>query len=239
MSKRERKHYSISPSSLAFLYEECPACWRRGVVGHPLARPFSPFPSIFGRIDKGIKQHFVGRPGGEIAPALADGTVVPIKEQTLQSAPVGEYRGLPIVIRGKLDSLIEGAGGDFAIVDYKTSNPREDLIGRYARQLHCYQYILENPGPTHTHRVVERLGLFCFEPYETASFTVARGDFANFGGTMTYHSIEPDRDTFTYETLPEIVATLTGDPKPGAKCGYCEREQTMIEYLKQGLDNFS
>jgi hypothetical protein len=49
----------LSPSDFAFLWDDCPRCFYRKIVEKE-RRPRSPFPSVFGKIDRAMKQHYLG-----------------------------------------------------------------------------------------------------------------------------------------------------------------------------------
>src|SRR5262245_24913680 len=56
-----RKPWRLAPSDFAFLYAQCPYCFVMK-VRYGRARPRTPFPSVFSRIDAAMKErYFAGR----------------------------------------------------------------------------------------------------------------------------------------------------------------------------------
>ena len=53
-------NWKLSPSDLTFLWDECPRCFYLKVV-HNINRPAIPFPKLFNRIDKLMKDYFQGK----------------------------------------------------------------------------------------------------------------------------------------------------------------------------------
>ena len=95
--------WKLSPSDLTFLWDECPRCFYLKVV-HGFNRPSAPFPKIFGRIDKLMKDYFAGKSTAEISPLLPAG-FVKFGEKWVQSQPLTSLRSTSsCFIRGKFDS---------------------------------------------------------------------------------------------------------------------------------------
>jgi hypothetical protein len=51
---------SLAPSDFAFLWDECPRCFYLKVVRRE-GRPRTPFPKVFGTIDRAMKSHYLGQ----------------------------------------------------------------------------------------------------------------------------------------------------------------------------------
>lgn len=77
------KIWKLSPSELTFLWDECPRCFYLKVIRN-FSRPWSPFPSIFNRIDKLMKDYFDGRSAMDTTP---DGKIAYLGEVTWLEVP--------------------------------------------------------------------------------------------------------------------------------------------------------
>src|SRR5580698_8346615 len=55
----EQRTRVLAPSDFAFLWDECPRCFYNKVVLNR-GRPRSPFPNVFGAIDRAMKLFFLG-----------------------------------------------------------------------------------------------------------------------------------------------------------------------------------
>ena len=63
----------LSPSSLTFLHDECPACFWHHYNGRP--RPATAFPKVFGALDNAQKDFFVGHSTKDIKKSLPAGVI--------------------------------------------------------------------------------------------------------------------------------------------------------------------
>ena len=76
----------LSPSDLTFLWDECKRCFYLKYV-HGITRPAAPFPGIFGKIDRLMKEYYEGRPTADLDPTLPAGRVR-FGEKWVESVPV-------------------------------------------------------------------------------------------------------------------------------------------------------
>lgn len=211
--------YRLSPSDLTFLWDECPRCFYLKVA-RKFNRPAMPFPSIFGRIDKLMKDFFEGKPTAEISPELPSG-IVKFGEKWVTSAPIS----LPgheanVFLRGKFDTVVEFTDGAYGVVDFKTSRPKPSHVPFYGRQLHAYSYALENPAPGKFNlSPITRLGLMVVEP--VAMDKTAKGQLA-YLGDVTWVEVAKDEDAFL--AFIDRVLTVLEQPIPpesNPRCGWC------------------
>ena len=206
----------VSATDLVFLWDDCPRCFYRKVaLGDP--RPRSPFPAVFGRIDRAMKQGFTGRCLDELAPGAPRGEVVG-SEPWVTSAPlVLAAAGSPIVIRGRVDALVTCDDATTAVVDFKTTAPKMGSPGPYSRQLHAYALALEHPAKG-SPLVVSRLGLLCFAPdtYEAA------GSRAALMGGLEWIEVERDDAGFCgFLAGVRTVLEAGVAPVPAPACRWC------------------
>ena len=208
--------WALSPSDFAFLWDDCPRCFYLKVATKQ-PRPRSPFPSVFGRIDRAMKDYYLGERSETLAEGMAAG-VIGGGDQWVKSAPILPPGSMATcLIRGKVDVLIDCDDGTKGIVDFKTTVPKADHLATYGRQLHAYAMALEHPS---SGRPVEvsSLGLLCFLP-ETYE---AKGGVAGLFGPVQW--IEVPRDDLGFaQFLGEVVAVLERDdpPGPGPACQWC------------------
>jgi hypothetical protein len=212
-------NWKLSPSDFAFLWEECKRCFYLKVArGFP--RPRAPFPKIFGKIDGIMKTFFMGKPTGEIAPALPAG-VVRLAEKWVQSRPiVVPGHTARCFIRGKIDVLVEFEDGSYGVVDFKTSWTKGSHIPLYSRQLHAYAYALEHPAPGKLALgPISQLGLLCVEP--THMHREPDGGISYVGDVAW---IECPRDDAQFMGFLGQVLDVLEQPEPppaAPACGWC------------------
>lgn len=220
-------HYKLSPSDLTFLWDECPRCFYLKVV-HGFNRPFSPFPSIFNKIDKLMKDHFNGHPSDQVSPELPEGRIE-AGERWVESEPI-EIHGInaSAFIRGKFDAIIAFNSGSYAVIDFKTSDPRPEHVAFYGRQLHAYAYALEHPGINKLRlSPVTHLGLLSVAP---AAMEINEQEMVSYIGKITWQPVPIDYGGFM-QFMGEVLTVLAAEqpPAPNPKCGYCEYRQAARE----------
>lgn len=215
---RSPQAWELSPTDLTFLWDECRRCfYRKVVLGQP--RPRSPFPRVFGAIDRAMKDCLVGRRPEELAPGAPAG-VIWSPDCWVRSAPIC----LPgcttsVVLRGRLDALVACDNRTDAVVDFKTALPSDPQVPLYARQLHAYAWALERPAagsPT----AVSALGLLCFAP---DAFDADKTRAALLGD-LSWIDV-PRNDEQFEEFLVDVVSMVEAPevPDPSPSCGWCTR----------------
>jgi hypothetical protein len=65
--------WGLSPSDFAFLWDDCLRCFYLKVA-RKQSRPRSPFPSVFGRIDRAMKDHYLGERAEMVALGMPEGS---------------------------------------------------------------------------------------------------------------------------------------------------------------------
>jgi len=208
--------WTLSPSDFAFLWDDCKRCFYRKVVCRQ-PRPRSPFPSVFGKIDRAMKDHYLGERAESAAEGMTAG-VVGGGDRWVKSAPVALSGCLrPFVIRGQVDVLVDCDDGSLGVVDFKTTVPKADHLATYGRQLHAYAWALEHPAGG-LPATVSSLGLLCFLP-ETFD---ARGPHAGLFGSLEWVEVPRDETGFL-KFLHDVLDVLEGPtlPPPALDCPWC------------------
>ena len=220
--------YKLSPSDLTFLWDECPRCFYLKVASN-LPRPAAPFPKIFTRIDRLMKDHFGGLATRAIAPELPEG-VVRFGEHWVTSAPIHHPgRHASCYLKGKFDTVVEFSDGSYGMVDFKTSEVKPEYVDFYSRQLHAYAYALENPAPrAFALKPVSRLGLLCVEPV-----LMERTDLGQIAyiGNVAWQECRKDENAFL-GFIDQVLAVLEAPrpPEAGKNCSYCEYRAEAREH---------
>jgi hypothetical protein len=207
----------VSATDLTFLWDDCPRCfYRKVVLGEP--KPRSPFPAVFGRIDRAMKTSLVGRRAEEVVPGAPPG-VITGADRWVRSAPMS-VPGRPgqLVIRGRIDALVVGDDGVVTVVDFKTTDAKECRLPAYSRQLHAYATALEHPGSGRS-VTVSALGLLCFAP---EAFWVGEGP-AELWGKMRWVLLAREDKAFA-KVLGEALSLVEQSeaPEPAASCRWCQ-----------------
>lgn len=219
--------WKLSPSDFAFLWEECKRCFYLKVV-KGFQRPRGAMPKIFTAIDRQMKEHFRGKSTADFAPALPPG-LVSHSDEWVKSVSIGfQGRSSACFLRGILDTVIKFDEGGYAVIDFKTSQTKEEHIRLYGRQLHAYACALEHAAPgSLALQPIRKIGLLVFEP---EAFSHRPGEEATLRGGLTWIEIPRDDEAFM-SFLDEVLEVLEQpDPPPAAPgCEWCRYREVSRE----------
>src|SRR5271157_1687692 len=220
--------YKISPSDLTFSWDGCKYCFYLKVKHNIALRGI--FPGIFTKMGNLTSEFYLGQPTSAISPSLPSG-VVKLREKFVKSTPISVLGSKSqCYINGRFDAMIEFDDGSYGIIDYKTSEAKDEQAAFYSRQLSAYAYALEHPAPNALGlSPISRLGLFILTPdrYErTASNAMV------FVNKATWMDVPRDDKAFL-ALLGEVVAVLDAPtpPKSSEECDVCNYRKSMQEFL--------
>ncbi len=213
--------WTLSPSDVAFLWEECRRCFYLEVArGFPRPRPV--MPDVFTRIHGQMKACLGGCRTQAIAADMPAG-LFEFGERSVESQAIDVH--LPDTvhrcrIRGTLDTVVRLDDGGYAVVDFRVDEGRAGHPPLYGRQLQAYAYALEHPAPgALALGPITRLGLLVFEPEK---FTQDAGGAGALGGGLSWIEIPRD-DGALFGFLAEVLGVLERPEPPGgaALCPWC------------------
>ena len=107
-------------------------------------RPPTPFPKVFGLLDRQQRRYFHGKQPSVIDPSLAAGKL-DCTEISVQSCPLPAGAAW-LRFRGTLDCLATFDNGTLGVIDFKATEPAKDTIEQYSLQLHAYAAALTHPA---------------------------------------------------------------------------------------------
>lgn len=222
--------YKLSPSDLTFAWDECKFCFYQKVKNNLTLR--TPFPGIFGKLANLTSEFYHGKPSSVLSPQLPPGTIK-YRERFVKSVPIAlPGAASTCYIYGRFDAVIEFDDGTFGIVDYKTSDPRDEHVAFYSRQLTAYAYALEKPAPNALGlSPVSRMGLFIISPQR---FECAPSDEMIFVNQATWMEVPRDDGAFL-SLLSDVLAVLEGpEPPPASEtCPVCTYRNSMEAHSHQ------
>jgi hypothetical protein len=213
------QNWTISPSDLTFLWDECPRCFYLK-YRQDFRRPASAFPKIFGTIDLLMKDIYLDQSTRKMSPDLPEGKAI-MSGRWVTSEPIGHTDiGSTAALRGIFDTLVQFEDGNYGVIDFKTTRANESHVAFYSRQLHAYAYALEHPAPGALRcSPISRMGLLCFDPNGMEESPPAR---LSLHGPATWLEIPLDMPAFL-EFMGAVLALLDSPepPPPDEKCGFC------------------
>ena len=229
----------LSPSSLTFLHDECPACFWHHYNGRP--RPPTAFPKVFGALDNAQKDFFVGRSVKEVKKSLPAGVIQRGKRVNSEAIalPGTRYR---VQFGGETDTILKFTRAGYGVCDFKTSTPGDQAGALYGRQLHAYAIALEHPaGDGLPLAPVSRLGLICFPPEgmielpASGSATAsARGRRYAYRTSAVWVEVERDDEAFLHFVADAVkLITRRTMPRSSPNCAWCRWTRMTAPLLDQ------
>ena len=239
----------LSPSSLTFLHDECPACFWHHYNGRP--RPATAFPKVFGALDNAQKDFFVGQSVKDVSRTLPAGFIQRgkrVKSETI-ALPGTPYR---VQFGGETDTIFKFSRAGYGVCDFKTSTPSDDTAALYGRQLHAYAIALERPaGDAMPLAPVSRMGLICFPPDDMIALPsngTARSKIATKQAAATntaakqyayrtsavWVEVERDDEAFLHFVADAVkLITRRTMPRSAPNCGWCRWTRMTAPLLDQ------
>lgn len=225
----------LSPSSLTFLHDECPACFWHHYNGRP--RPATAFPKVFGALDNAQKELFVGRSTKEVKKSLPAGTIQRgkrVKSEAI-ALPGTSYR---VQFGGETDTIFRFSRAGYGVCDFKTSAPNEEAAALYGRQLHAYAIALERPaGEAIPLAPVSRLGLVCFPPEGMLELPTPKSapvkQYA-YRTSAVWVEVERNDEEFLHFVAGAVkLITRRTMPRSAPNCGWCRWTRMTAPLLEQ------
>lgn len=216
----------LSPSDLAFLYDESPwGFYQKYNLG--IKRPPVILPKIFTLIDVLTKASYLNKNLNQIDKSLPDAVLVDADEW-VKSKPIvnPDFPDFEVVIRGKIDGILRYDDETNAVIDFKTCEISEKVLSKYIRQLSSYSYAITNPMSSSdlTMKLRNYVGLFVFEPDKFYIDEFAR---ASLKGKFKYISYDINLDDFENFIRNEVIPLIAGKEPPPTDADSC------WVYLKQ------
>ncbi len=219
--------FKLSPSDLTFSWDGCKYCFylkvKHNIVLHSI------FPGMFGKMANLTSEFYLGRSTSDISPALPPG-VVKLRERFVKSTPITiPGAASQCYINGRFDAVIEFEDGSYGIVDYKTSEAKDEHVVFYSRQLSAYAYALEHPAPNALRMSpISRLGLFVVTPHR---FEPTSNNEMVFVNKTTWMDVPRDDKAFL-TLLGEVLAVLDAPtpPESSEDCETCNYRKSMQEF---------
>ena len=221
----------LSPSSLTFLYDECPACFWHHYNGRP--RPATAFPKVFGALDNAQKYFFVGRSVKEVSKSLPAGVIQRgkrVKSEAI-ALPGTSYR---VQFGGDTDTILKFSRAGYGVCDFKTSSPSEEAAALYGRQLHAYAIALERPsGDALPLAPVSKMGLICFPPEGMVELPGKKSRYA-YRTSAVWVKVDRDDEAFLHFVAGAVkLITRRTMPRSAPNCGWCRWTRMTAPLLDQ------
>jgi hypothetical protein len=180
------------------------------------ARPYSAFPSIFGKIDRAMRTTYQGKSSLKVTGKEG---VFDTKEYKLVSTPEPISSEFAIQFSGKTDCLIDFADETAGILDFKTSEVKEAKIELYAPQLYAYR-------EAYQHKPVSRMGLLCQSPSDQVEWIEGELHLIMIE-TWVEIPINDEYWTAFKKDLAALLLTPFQEVEGNPKCPHCQYQKII------------
>ena len=179
-------------------------------------RPYSAFPSIFGKIDKAMRETYQGKSSLKVTGKEG---VFDTKEYKLLSTPETISDNFAIQFSGRTDCIIDFADQTAGILDFKTSEVKEAKLELYSPQLYAYR-------EAYPRKPVSKMGLLCQSPSDRA---VEINGQLHLPMIETWVEIPIDEEYWRNfkKDLANLLRTPFQEVEGKAKCQHCEYQRVI------------
>ena len=216
--------YQFSPSELDYLPAKCVRCYYLLKVNKIKNENFPP--PVFSNFDVIQQAYFKNMNTNELTDQLPSGRIMQKNEipGKIVSTTLKDNKGREFLLGGRPDIVAAFDDGSFGIIDFKTTNIKEQKAENYRYQLEAYKQIFTNPGaikkgPTPKLEPITKMGVLQFEPNKIISHN---NEGAQINLEMSYSKLEMDESKF-YKKITSIIDFLAQSTPPefNDKCSDC------------------
>jgi len=206
---------TLAPSELDYKPMKCARCFYLAKKKKITLQNFPP--PVFSNFDVVQQAYFKDKNTSALTVDLPPGRI--LKKDELPGRVVSETlkdnKGREFILGGRPDIVIEFEDKSYGIIDFKTTNLKDDKAESYRYQLEAYRHIFTYPGrikkgPTPKLSPITHMGVLQFFPNEIFDHKV---DLCSLNLKMSYSKLEQDDDKFL-ERIEYILNILELDIEP-------------------------
>ena len=159
----------LAPSELDYMPIKCKRCYYLSKVKKISLKNFPP--PVFSNFDVVQQAYFKDKNSSELTTDLPSGKIMQKDKMPgrVVSTVLKDNKGRDFILGGRPDVVIQFDDNSYGIIDFKTTNIKEDKAESYRYQLEAYRYIFTFPGATKTAPTpklspISHMGVLQFEP---------------------------------------------------------------------------
>ena len=215
----------LAPSELDYMPIKCTRCYYLSKVKKISLKNFPP--PVFSNFDVVQQAYFKDKNSSELTTDLPSGKIMQKDKMPgrVVSTVLKDNKGRDFILGGRPDVVIQFDDNSYGIIDFKTTNIKEDKAESYRYQLEAYRYIFTFPGATKTAPTpklspITHMGVLQFEPKLLSSHTKNN---CSIDLEMSYSKLEQDDDKFLtrIEMILDII-NLEKTPNINENCFDCQ-----------------
>ena len=209
------KAITLAPSELDYMPMKCPRCFYLSKVKKISLKNFPP--PVFSNFDVVQQDYFKTKNTSHLSASLPSGEIM--QKDALPgkvvSTTLTDLKGRGFILGGRPDVVIAFDDNSYGIIDFKTTNIKEDKAESYRYQLEAYRYIFTYPGsikkgPTPKLSPITHMGVLQFFPN---SIFDQNDQGCQLNMTMSYSPLEQN-DILFMERITYILDILTSTDIP-------------------------
>ncbi len=214
----------LAPSELDYLPVKCIRCYYLSKVKKISLKNFPP--PVFSNFDVVQQAYFKDKNSSELTKDLPSGKIMQKDKMPgrVVSKTLKDNKGREFILGGRPDVVIQFDDNSYGIIDFKTTNIKEDKAESYRYQLEAYRYIFTFPGATKTAPTpklspITHMGVLQFEPKSASGHN---DKYCNINLEMSYSKLEKDDQKFLnrIEMILDII-NLEKTPNINENCFDC------------------
>ncbi len=216
---------TLAPSELDYMPMKCPRCFYLAKVKKIKLKNFPP--PVFSNFDVVQQDYFKSKNTSNLSASLPSGKIMQ-KDQLpgrVVSTTLTDLKGRGFILGGRPDVVIAFDDNSYGIIDFKTTNIKEDKAESYRYQLEAYRYIFSHPGsikkgPTPKLSPITHMGVLQFFPN---SIFDQNDQGCQLNMEMFYSPLEQNDELFM-KRITYILDILTDNVIPNfhSNCSDCE-----------------
>ena len=216
---------TLAPSELDYAPMKCARCFYLSKKKKISLKNFPP--PVFSNFDVVQQAYFKDKNTSALTNELPDGRIMQKDEMPgrVVSTTLKDSNGREYILGGRPDIVIEFTDKSYGIIDFKTTNLKEDKAESYRYQLEAYRYIFTYPGsikkgPTPKLSPITHMGVLQFFPNEIFNH---KDDLCSLNLKMSYSKLEQDDKKFE-ERIEYIldILELHEEPEFNDSCFDCQ-----------------
>ena len=216
--------FLLAPSELDYKPVKCSRCFYLDKVEKIKLKNFPP--PVFSNFDVVQQAYFKDKNTSALTSHLPPGRIMQKDEMPgrVVSETLKDNKGREFILGGRPDVVIEFDDKSYGIIDFKTTNLKDDKAESYRYQLEAYRYIFTYPGsikkgPTPKLSPITHMGVLQFEPKSISGHEEKN---CTLNLEMSYSKLEQDDKKFfnRIEMILDILE-LKEPPPINENCTDC------------------
>ena len=223
--------FVLAPSDLDYAPMKCNRCFYLSKNKKIKTQNFPP--PVFSNFDVVQQNYFNDKNTNDLTSDLPSGRIMRKGEipGRIVSSTLKDNKDREFILGGRPDIVVEFDNKSYGIIDFKTTNLREDKSESYRYQLEAYKQIFTNPGSTKTSATprltpITHMGVLQFFPTNIIDHNK---DNCSLNLAMQYSKLHPN-ESLLFERITYILDILTQNkvPELNNDCPDCQFVKNQI-----------